>query len=62
MVWFVDKLKEPEAEQDSNSVVIDGASDCVQLETEEGEIDDVLTELGNAYVDIANLGNEVDGQ
>ena len=36
MAWFVDKLKEPEAELDS--VVIDGALDCPQLEDEEGEI------------------------
>ena len=59
MAWFVDKLKEPEAELDS--IVIDGALDCSQPEAE-GEIVDALTELGNAYADIANLGNEVDGQ
>ena len=58
MAWFVDKLKEPEAELDSG--VIDGSLECSQ--PEEGEIVEALTELGNAYADITNLGNEVDGQ
>ena len=42
--------------------MIDGALDCPQLEAEEGEIVDALTELGNAYADIANLGNGLDRQ
>ena len=63
MAWFVDRLKEPEAELDS--VVFDGAPDCAQPEdeaVEEGEIVEALNDLGNAYADIANLGTEVDGQ
>ena len=62
MAWFVDKLKEPESELDSSSVgcVNDGAPDCVK--PEEGGTVDALTELGNANADIANLGNEVEGQ
>ena len=67
MAWFVDKLTEPEAETEldtiGTSVVRDGAPDCVQSEiVEEGEIVDALNELGNAYADITNLGTEVDGQ
>ena len=34
----------------------------IGLKAEEGEIVDALTELGNVYADIANLGSEVDGQ
>ena len=61
MAWFVDRLKEPEAELDS--LVFDGAPDCAQPEAvEEGEIVEALNDLGNAYADIANLGAEVDGQ
>ena len=62
MAWFVDKLKEPESELDSSSVgcVNNGAPDCVK--PEEGGTVDALTELGNANEDIANLGNEVEGQ
>ena len=60
MAWFVERLKEPEAELDS--VVFDGAPDCAQPEGEEGEIVEALNDLGNAYADIANLGAEVDGQ
>ena len=57
MAWFVDRLKEPEAELDS--VVFDGAPDCAQPE---GEAVEALNDLGNAYADIANLGTKVDGQ
>ena len=46
MAWFVDKLEEPDAELDCNSLVIDGTLDCAQPEAEEGEIVDALTELG----------------
>ena len=62
MAWFVDKLKEPESELDSSSVgcVNNGAPDCVK--PEEGGTVDALTEVGNANEDIANLGNEVEGQ
>ena len=48
MAWFVDKLKEPETELDS--VVIDGALDCPQLEAKEGEILDALIQLGNGRI------------